>query len=563
MKIKFCGAATGVTGSCHLIEGEGHRILLDCGQFQGGRAQEKLNAEPFPFDIDQIEDVVLSHAHIDHCGRLPLLVKRGFTGRIFCTDATADLLGVMLRDSAHIHQMEAEWQNRKNERAGRSLVEPLYTMEDAELALKQVVPILYDQLVDINDKMQIVFNDAGHILGSAITEIWVKERDKTSKIVFTGDLGVKDRPILRDPTIIKKADYVIMESTYGNRTHPLRDARIDKLVDIIIGTAKKGGSVVIPAFAVGRTQELIYEIKRYIKEGGKWGKRLLEIPFYVDSPMATSATEIFKRNAQAFDKEARDYILNGDNPLTIENLRFTLSSKESQAINFNKDPKVIISASGMCEAGRIRHHLKHNAWDPKASIVFVGYQAQGTLGRNLLDGVKDIKLFGEKIHVNAKIYNLEGFSGHADMLGLLDWVGGFQKKPKKIFLVHGENESKDYLKGEIEKRYGYDVEAIHEVSEYELVGDSIEGTPSAVHEKTDEEGIEVMRERLNKIHNSIEDILYNTDLMIAKNAEPEHVAEINNVVLELEKKALKLGSIVTDKKVAQQMPDQQEQNNVV
>ena len=351
MKIMFCGASSGVTGSCHLIRTEKHNLLMDCGQFQGGKAQEALNYEPFPFEPSEIEAMILSHAHIDHCGRIPLLVKRGFRGKIYCTDATADLLDVMLLDSAHIHEVDAQWQSKRNMRAGKPPVEPLYTTEDAKESLKYVEPILYDQQIQINEDMKIVFNDAGHILGSAITEIWVREEDKESKIVFSGDLGMTQRPILRDPTIIKKADCVIMEATYGNRNHEANSTSINKMIDIVIKTVKRGGTVVIPSFAVGRTQELIYEFNRfYEKSSPDYKKELDNVEVIIDSPMATNATEVFRNNAQVFDKETKEYILKGDNPLEFKNLRFTRSTAESQALNLDHSPKVIISASGMCEA---------------------------------------------------------------------------------------------------------------------------------------------------------------------------------------------------------------------
>ena len=399
MKIKFCGATIGVTGSCHLLTTDRHRVLLDCGQFQGNKEMDDLNWEPFPFDPESIEAVVLSHAHIDHCGRIPLLVKRGFTGDIYCTDATADLLQVMLLDSAYIHEKDAEWQTKKNARTGKPAVEPLYTVQDAERSLKLVKPILYDQLVELNDQMKIVFNDAGHILGSAITEIWVTENDQTSKIVFSGDLGVTNRPILRDPKKIKKADYLIMESTYGGRLHPENSTSIDRLIHIIIATVKRGGSVIIPAFAVGRTQELIYELNMFYEHHPEYQDVLGDLNVYIDSPMATTATEVFRKNAQVFDEETKELILSGDNPLDFKNLIFTRSTAESQALNMNRTPKIIISASGMCEAGRIRHHLKHNLWDPKNSIVFVGYQADlkdfpDTLTRTVcLTGWEDSRRF--------------------------------------------------------------------------------------------------------------------------------------------------------------------------
>ncbi len=545
MKIKFCGAATGVTGSCHMLSTENHKILLDCGQFQGGKAQDALNEEPFPFDPAEIECVILSHAHIDHCGRLPLLVKRGFRGAIYCTDATADLLDVMLKDSGFIHEKEAEWQNRKNERAGRKPVEPLYTVKDSEETLKYVRPVMYDQLFEINDEMKIVFNDAGHILGSAITELWVTEEDNVYKTVFSGDLGVMDRPILRDPTIIKKADYVIMESTYGNRLHPENSTSIEQLLDIVIRTTGRGGTVVIPSFAVGRTQELIYEFNRFYLERPEYKDELEKLTVYIDSPMATTATEVFRKNAQVFDEETKAYILKGDNPLDFPNLRFTRSTAESQALNADRKPKVIISASGMCEAGRIRHHLKHNLWDPKSSVVFVGYQAEGTLGRMLTEGQKDIVLFGEAVHVNAEIYNLEGFSGHADKEGLLSWLSGFQVKPKQLFLVHGEPESKEALAASVRQRLGYDPVVVTGVSEFELKKTEIVGKEEIYEDAIDNEAVEATKQRIVEIHNQMENLLYNTGLVMGENISPEKMSKINDLVLALQKDSLNLGSVIT------------------
>ena len=546
MRIQFCGASTGVTGSCHLITTEHHKILLDCGQFQGGKAMDAMNYEPFPFDPAEIDYMVLSHAHIDHCGRIPLLIKRGFKGDIYCTDATADLLEVMLKDSGYIHEKEAEWKNRKNERAGRPLVEPLYTCNDAVESLKFVKPVLYDQLIELNPEMKIVFNDAGHILGSAITELWVTEGESVSKIVVSGDLGVMDRPILRDPTIIKKADYVIMETTYGNRLHPQNSMDVKSLMEIVIKTARRGGTVVIPSFAVGRTQELIYEFNRFYENNRQYQKDLEELMVYVDSPMATTATEVFKRNAQVFDDEMKEIITNGDNPLDFKNLRFTRSTEDSIALNHNDRPKVIISASGMCEAGRIRHHLKHNLWNPKASVIFVGYQAEGTLGRLLVEGAKEVTLFGEEIQVNAEIYNLEGFSGHADRDGLLMWLGGFQKEPKHIFLVHGEPESKEDFARTVEQKLGYHPIVVQGNSEFVLEKDEILNKREAMQEAMDSEALESVKKNIADIHRRLEGILYNTHLAVDSKLSPEKLAKINNIVLELEKDSVNLGAAVTE-----------------
>ncbi|MEG1583667.1 MAG: MBL fold metallo-hydrolase, partial [Anaerovorax sp.] len=347
MNIKFCGAASSVTGSCHLITTEKHKVLLDCGQFQGGKAMEAMNWQDFGFDPAEIDCLILSHAHVDHCGRIPLLVKRGFKGKIYCTDATSDLVEVMLKDSGYIHEKEAEWKNRKAERAGKPIVEPLYTFNDAVDSLQYLSPILYDQLIEINEEMKIVFNDAGHILGSAIVELWVEEEGNVSKIVFSGDLGVHGRPILRDPTIIKKADYLIMETTYGNRLHTPNSTSIDDLINIVLKTTRRGGTVVIPSFAVGRTQELIFEFNRFYEKNSQYKEELDKLFVYVDSPMATTATEVFKKNAQVFDEETKEYILQGEHPLDFKNLKFTRSSEQSRNLNFDTNPKIIISASGM------------------------------------------------------------------------------------------------------------------------------------------------------------------------------------------------------------------------
>ncbi len=554
MKIQFCGATTGVTGSCHLITTEHHKVLLDCGQFQGGKAQEELNYEPFPFDPAEIEYLILSHAHIDHCGRIPLLVKRGFKGQIYCTDATADLLGIMLMDSGHIHEQEAEWQNRKNSRAGRPLVEPLYTEKDAEESLKFVKPVLYNQLVELNDEVRICFNDAGHILGSGEIEIFVSEKEegtsdvRASKIVFSGDLGVMDRPILRNPTIIKKADYVIMETTYGNRNHPDNAMDVNHLVDIICETAARGGNTVIPSFAVGRTQELIFELNKiYEDPTDPRQEQLSKIKVYVDSPMAAAATEVFKNNAQVFDEETKDYISKGENPLEFPNLKFTQSTEESQWLNIDKEPKVIISASGMCEAGRIRHHLKHNLWDARNSIIFVGYQAEGTLGRGIIDGEKEVTLFGENIQVNAKIHNLEGFSGHADMNGLLGWLKGFQKLPKQLFLVHGEPDVKVEFAKTVKEQIGIDAIPVNVNSEYELeAGGGVVTMKEAIADAVDEKRVNEARENLYNVRRRLEDILYNANLNVDKRTDPEKLARINNIIMELEKSVINLGSVISE-----------------
>ena len=546
MKVKFCGASTGVTGSCHMISTEEHKILLDCGQFQGGKEMEKKNKEPFPFHPEEIDCVILSHAHIDHCGRLPLLVKRGFSGNIYCTDATADLLDVMLRDSAYIHEKDAEWQSRKNARTGKPPVEPLYTIRDAEAALKLVKPILYDQLIELNEQMRIVFNDAGHILGSAVTELWIDEGETTSKIVFSGDLGVMNRPILRNPVKIKKADYVIMETTYGNRLHPANATSIDELIHITVKTVKRGGSVIIPSFAVGRTQELIYQFNMFYEHHPEYQNVLGNVNVYIDSPMATTATEVFKKNAQVFDEETKNYILSGDNPLDFKNLKFTRNTADSQMLNNDKTPKIIISASGMCEAGRIRHHLKHNLWDPRNSIIFVGYQAEGTLGRLLIEGAEEVRLFGETIRVSAEIYNLEGFSGHADQKGLLDWLSGFQVKPKQIFLVHGEEDAKHDFAEKIREEFHYEPVVVEGNSEFELETGQLLSREEVIREAIDEEAVENLKEKIQEVGEHLQDVLDGAQAAVSGQISPERLQRINNIMQELEKASLNLGSSVTE-----------------
>ena len=545
MKINFLGAATSVTGSCHLITTDKHKILLDCGQFQGSDELDELNSQAFDFDPAEIDFVILSHAHIDHSGRLPLLVKRGFQGNIYCTDATADLLDIMLKDSGYIHEREAEWRNKKNRRVGRRLIEPLYTYNDAVLALKYVKPILYNQLFELNEDIKIVFNDAGHILGSAITELFIKENDNISKIVFSGDLGMKNRPILRDPTIIKKADYLIMESTYGNRNHEKNTSSIEKLLDIVLSTAKRGGNIIIPSFAVGRTQELIYEFNRFFEDHQEYKNALDNIMVYIDSPMATNATQAFKKNAQVFDDDTKAYFLRGDNPLDFKNLKFTRTSEESQALNLDPTPKVIIASSGMCEAGRIKHHLKHNLWNPKSSIVFVGYQAEGTLGRSLVSGDKVVSIFGERINVEAEIHNLEGFSGHADRDALLEWLSGFRVKPARIFLVHGEEEAKIAFSKYVKKNLGYDCTVVKDVSEYTLSKDSVYTEEEVKKEFTSPEALSGIKNKISSVHGFLESILYNTKLAMGTNLSPDQVKNINNIVIELEKNIMNLGSAVT------------------
>ena len=437
MILEFIGADHEVTGSCHYLHVAGKNILIDYGMEQGADTFE--NAE-LPVSEAMIDYVFLTHAHVDHSGLLPLLYARGFRGHVYMTNATAQLVGIMLRDCAHIQLAESDYKNRKNMRSGNETpAEPLYTMEDADGLIKRIIPCPYDSVVEVCEGVKIRFTDIGHLLGSASIEVWLKEKDIEKKIVFSGDIGNKNQPLLRDPIPTKSADYVVMESTYGDRIHcSERPDYVKELSGIINETLHKGGNVVIPSFAVGRTQEILYFIRK-IKED-----RLVtdfpDFPVYVDSPMAVSATSVFIDNKEeCFDEEARELVNKGINPITFSNLHLSITSDESKAINFDTEPKVIISASGMCDAGRIRHHLKHNLWRGESTILFVGYQAVGTLGRALVEGAEEVRLFGEPIKVNAKILTLAGISGHADKNGLIEWIEGFEKKPKKVFVVHGED----------------------------------------------------------------------------------------------------------------------------
>lgn len=560
MKIKFCGATTGVTGSCHLLSTDKHRVLLDCGQFQGGKSQDKLNYEEFPFDPKDVECMILSHAHIDHCGRIPLLVKRGFTGKIYCTKATADLLPIMLKDSGYIHEKEAEWANKKGQRKGQAPVKPLYTVADAEESLKYITPVIYGQRIEINDEMMVNFDDAGHILGSAMIEIWIKENGDEKKIVFSGDIGVMNRPILNDPTMIKKADYVIMETTYGDRVHPENSLSIGALLQVVLRTVKRHGTVVIPSFAVGRTQELIFEFNKLYDDDPEIYAKLKNVKVYIDSPMANSATQVFKDNVSVFDKEAQEYINNNDHPLEFENLCFTQSTADSQSLNENTEPKIIISASGMCEAGRIRHHLKHNLWNPKSSIVFVGYQAEGTLGRKLVEGAKTVNLFGEEIQVKAEIVNLEGFSAHADKNGLEQWLAAFETDPE-VFLVHGESDAKHAFARQIADDLGAHSIVLEENTEFDLkekkkVKDSgaalnAGAGDSAFDAELSAEDLQALRNKISTISGEIEDVLGGAKMATGKKISPEQLIRINNVVQALSANTIELREATLEEKVVE------------
>ena len=439
MKLSFYGADQCVTGSCHCLEVNGRRILVDCGLQQG---RDEVSNDAFPFAANDIDFVLVTHAHIDHTGRIPMLVKQGFQGRIVATRLTADLMDIMLQDSAHIQESDAEWKNRKAERSGAPRVEPLYTIEDAQRVSQYMTTCEYNQPLDLCEGVRVEFVDAGHLLGSASILVTATEGGITKQIVFSGDIGNVDQPIIRDPTYLTGADYVVMESTYGDRNHTEVWSYTDDLAKIIDETIAKGGNVVIPSFAVGRTQELLYFI-REIKDKGMV-KSDPDFPVYIDSPLAKKATTIFTGDLRGYlDEAALELVQDGTHMFNFTNLRMTETSEESKMLNMDPTPKVIISASGMCDAGRIRHHLKHNLWRQECSVVFVGYQAEGSLGRRLLEGAKSVKLFGEEIAVNARIVNFQGLSSHADRDHLLAWIQHFSPAPQQVFVVHGDSEVTD------------------------------------------------------------------------------------------------------------------------
>lgn len=465
MLIEFIGADHEVTGSCHYLELAGKRLLVDCGMEQGVDVYQN---QELPVNPGEIDYILLTHAHIDHSGLLPLMYAQGFRGQVYSTGATKELCDIMLRDSAHIQMFEAEWKNRKAKRSGMPEVEPLYTVEDAFGVMKFFVPCEYGQKIKVAEGIFIRFTDVGHLLGSASIEIWAEEEGKQVKLVFSGDIGNKSQPILKDPMKTDDADYVIMESTYGDRLHGMEHVDYVKdLAAIIQRTLDRGGNVVIPAFAVGRTQELLYFIRRIKEENLVHGHDFF--PVYIDSPLAIEATTIFNKNIHGyFDEEAMELIRRGVNPISFPGLKTAITSEESKMINFDSEPKVIISASGMCEAGRIRHHLKHNLWRPQSSVVFVGYQAAGTLGRTLLEGATDVKLFGEPVEVRAEICKLDGISGHADKDGLIQWVTQIEN-PRKIFVVHGEDSVCETFALHLKDKYGLNAEAPYSGYCYDLL----------------------------------------------------------------------------------------------
>ena len=478
MRLEFVGAAHTVTGSCYLLEVGDRRFLVDCGMFQGARRIRDLNYDEFPFRPADIEAVLLTHAHVDHCGLIPKLVKDGFQGVVYATSATADLVRIMLPDSAHIQQSDTEMLNRKGRRRGDAPVEPLYSLDEAEAAPTRVQTVPYDTPLQRSEDISVTFRDAGHILGSAIIEMWVTEQGKTSKLVFSGDLGQPNQPIIKDPTLIDGADFVLMESTYGNRLHEVYDKET-ALAEIINDTMDRGGNLVIPSFAVGRTQTLLYYLYRLWKQERIDG----DIPIIIDSPLAINATRVFLRHFEDFDDETiKAFEKTGKVP-DFPQVQICETAAESRALNSEEGSAIIISASGMADAGRVLHHLKHNLWRPESTVLFVGYQAEGCLGRRLLDGIKRVRVLGEEVVVRAQIKSLDGFSAHADQNQLMDWLGHIQNpKPAKVFIVHGEAQSQEAIKARIQKELGEEVYVPFRGDAVEISGRSSEVRASQIPE---------------------------------------------------------------------------------
>ena len=465
MKVVFLGATHEVTGSCYYLEAAGSRFLVDCGMEQG---PDYYRNEEIPVSPAELNFVLLTHAHIDHSGNLPALYAKGFRGPVYATDATGHLCDIMLRDSAHIQEFETEWRNRKGKRQGKEEYVPLYTMKDALGILRNFSCCSYDKIYTVADGIRIRFVDAGHLLGSSSIEIWLTEGDTERKIVFSGDIGNFDQPLIRDPMYIHEADYVVMESTYGDRTHGERPDYISLLSEVIQKTFDRGGNLVIPSFAVGRTQEILYFIRQIKEENRIRGHE--DFPVYVDSPLANEATTIFSEHFyDCYDEEALALIRKGINPISFPGLKTSITSDDSKAINFVEESKVIISASGMCDAGRIKHHLKHNLWNPANTILFVGYQAIGTLGRSLIEGASEVKLFGETVAVGAEIRQMPGISGHADVNGLLEWAKAFENRPKRFFVTHGEDTVTDTFAARLRDELGAETTAPFSGTSFDLM----------------------------------------------------------------------------------------------
>lgn len=513
MELTFHGSAGMVTGSCYQLKSEKRNILIDCGMYQGRKEVEQLNYQPFRFNPREIDAVILTHAHIDHSGLLPKLSKEGFRGKVYCTHSTKDLAEILLPDSAFIQEMEVERKNRKALRSNKELLEPIYKLEDAERILQSFVGMEYGQEFAINDQFRIVFRDAGHILGSAIAEISFNGK----KIVFSGDLGRQNQPLIKDPEYVTETDYLVLESTYGNRFHLEAESKFDQFARVVKKTIRKGGNLIIPSFAVERTQEVIYILKTLMDKG-----EIPHIDIYLDSPLAIKATEIFSKYPCAYDEIAYDMLQKEEDRdlFKFPNLKFSLTAEESKKLNEVKKNAIIISASGMAEAGRIKHHLKHNLWRPECTILFVGYQAEGTLGRKILDGSKSVRIHGEDISIKAEIDKIEGFSGHADQQDLMDWVSKIKEIRKGIFLVHGDEDARENMKRLLEESTPYQVLIPNLYERFDLNEFKVKYIGEEIH------GEETITRMISEFNDTLNELL----------ADPEKVKTVNEYLRELKEK---------------------------
>ena len=543
MQITFIGAARQVTGSCTLLECNDKRILIDCGMPQGN--DEKAMGDHLSFRASMVDAVLLTHAHIDHSGWLPLLYKEGFKGTIWATKATADLCEIMLADSGHIQEMEAEWKDRKAMRGGGEKVEPIYTVDDAQKVMTFFRESEYEQLQDLGGGIKFRFVDAGHLLGSASVEVWMEEKGQKRKMVFSGDVGNFDQPLIKDPHYLDDADYVMIESTYGDRLHQLPPGaighsvpnigRAKELADIVKRTFDRGGNVIIPSFAVGRTQEILYLFRLIIFQ--HLCPDYPQIPVFVDSPLSVKATGVFAANVEGyFDAEAMSLVNKGVNPLVFPSLVTITDVADSKMLNSRKEPCVIISSSGMCEAGRIRHHLKHNLWRKECTVVFSGFQAQGTLGRSILDGARHVTLFGEQVDVNCEVRSLEGISGHADRDGLVAWLNAFSKKPRMVFVNHGEKETAEAFAYYVQSHLGLKSYAPSPMEHYNLL-DEASFPSAAVVDETRlpyyKELLEAAKE-LEQRHGEFENVIKRLqDAVQQKDIEPKDAVRLENAISRL------------------------------
>ncbi len=545
MDITFFGAARHVTGSCTMVTCNGKNFLVDCGLPQGN--DEVADGLGLPFRASDIDAVLLTHAHIDHSGRIPLLVKDGFAGPIYCTTATMDLCSIMLPDSAKIQESDAQWKNRKRERSGEGQVEPLYTSEDAQKALTLFHGLAYDEMIEVLPGVKARFIDAGHLLGSSSIEVWLTEDGQTREVVFSGDIGNFDQPIIKNPEYINTADYVVMESTYGDRMHEHPEGtptgshnvptavRAKELADIIGSTFKKGGNVIIPSFAVGRAQEILYLIRTILAH--KMLPELGDIPVFLDSPLSIKATQIFSENIQGYyDAEAMALVKQGINPIIFPSLVPVSTADESKELNSRRQPCVIISSSGMCEAGRIRHHLKHNLWRRECTILFTGYQAEGTLGRSILEGARHVTIFGEQIEVRARICKLEGISGHADQDGLMKWLKAFKKRPREVFVVHGEDRIATWFAGYITQQLGLSAYAPQSMESYNLLSDKMPSTVPTAYVEPNGSVLSRSINRLDAGKKNLENLIQQLEefaQQLDSKADVQEIKRMNNAITRL------------------------------